>query len=99
MTDVSIMDAQARIIQRLTGDLFDLALIVFSGSKSLQAWFPIKGADEETVLTFIARAMKLGADKAAKTAHQFFRMPHGWNHKRNCRQPAVYFNPAVLNNK
>jgi hypothetical protein len=94
---ISIMDVQARLIQALTGDQFELAMIVWSGNKSLQSWWPVGDATEDEVLTFISRAMRLGADRAAKTTSQYFRVPAGWNHDKNCRQAVLYLDPTVFN--
>jgi hypothetical protein len=94
--DISIQDAQARLIQALAGDRFNLAMIVFSGNKSLQSWWAVNGASEDDVSTFISRSVKLGADRAAKTTSQFFRVPAGWNHNKQCRQQVVYFNPEFI---
>jgi hypothetical protein len=99
MEGISAQDAQIRLIQRVTGYEFPLAMIVFSGSKSLHSWFPVTGAREIDINNFIDRALNLGADKAAKVPSQYFRMPDGWNYKTQSRQPVQYLDLQVITNK
>jgi hypothetical protein len=74
---ISIQDAPVRLIQSLTGHEFDLAMIVFSGSKSLHSWWKVEGASESKLTSFINRALKIGADRAVRTKSQYFRLPAG----------------------
>ncbi len=92
---IGAQDAQARLIQRIAGYEFNLAMVVFSGGKSLHSWWPVAGKPEGEVTTFIDRAVKLGADPAAKIPSQFFRMPHG-KRQNGERQRVVYLDLEIL---
>jgi len=72
-----------------------LALAVHSGGKSVHAWFPCPGLTDDQVRPFMARAVRLGADKATWTRCQFVRMPDGMRDNGN-RQRVHYFAPNVL---
>lgn len=71
-----------------------LALVVWSGGKSLHGWFPVGGADPRGVEAFFQYACNLGADRQTWTPSQFVRLPLG------CRdtgviQSVVFFNPNI----
>lgn len=71
-----------------------LALVVYSGGKSLHGWFYCSGVPGEKVAPFFRYAILLGADPANWCRSQFARMPDGL--RDNGRRQAVYFfNPAV----
>jgi hypothetical protein len=89
---ISAQDAQVRLIQSLTGHEFDLAMIIFSGSKSLHSWWKCAGASQQELDNFISRALKVGADPAVRTPSQYFRLPGGWNHNKQARQQVIYLN-------
>ncbi len=95
---ITSIDANvALIIELATKDLprLLLALAVHSGGKSVHAWFPCPGLTDEQVRPFMARAVRLGADKATWTRCQFVRMPDGMRDNGN-RQRVHYFAPNVL---
>lgn len=69
-------DGQAGCIERLMKDM-PLRLIVWSGSKSLHAWFDISTRRKDHVQDFIGTCIKLGADPAALRPAQLVRMPYG----------------------
>jgi len=71
-----------------------LALVLFSGGKSLHAWYYVANATEADVRTFMTRACLLGGDPAMFTAAQFCRMPDGIRDNGK-RQTVYYFNPGV----
>lgn len=73
-----------------------LALVVWSGSKSLHCWFPVNDVDEAAVRAFFSLACELGADPATWTPSQFVRIPCGWNSKKRQRQEVIYFNSSLL---
>lgn len=69
-------DAQAGCIERLMKDM-PLRLIVWSGGKSLHAWFDISTRRKDHVQNFLGTCIKLGADPAALRPAQLVRMPYG----------------------
>jgi hypothetical protein len=73
-----------------------LALVVWSGNRSLHCWFPVNGVEEAAVRAFFSLACELGADPATWTPSQFVRIPCGWNRKKGQCQGVIYFNPSVL---
>jgi hypothetical protein len=54
-----------------------LALVVFSGNRSLQGWFFCAGKPDEELEPFMKHAVSLGADRATWTRSQFVRLPDG----------------------
>ncbi len=54
-----------------------LALVVWSGGKSLHAWFSVNGTTEPTLHRFFDYAVVLGADPATWTRNQLVRLPWG----------------------
>jgi hypothetical protein len=90
--DGGTLDEQAALIVYL-GTLASLVLVVFSGAKSLHAWFSVKGiADVEE---FFVIACRLGADPATWTPCQFVRMPGG-TRSGGARQRVYWFNPKEV---
>ncbi len=73
-----------------------LALVIWSGGKSLHCWFPVLGVPEETLIDFFREACRIGADRATWTPSQFVRFPCGFNTKHHQQQPVIFFNPATL---
>jgi hypothetical protein len=73
-----------------------LAVVVWSGGKSLHCWFPVNGVDEPALRAFFSLACELGADPATWTPSQFVRIPCGWNPKKRQRQEVIYFNSSLL---
>jgi hypothetical protein len=72
-----------------------LALVVWSGGKSLQGWFPVIGQPEELGRDLFRRACLIGADRATWTPSQFIRVPYGLRDNGNIQAP-IYFNPSLL---
>ena len=72
-----------------------LALVVYSGGKSLHGWYPCGGETEQRLERFMRFAVSLGADHATWTKSQFVRVPDG-RRNNGKRQRILYFNPAVL---
>lgn len=104
------LQQQAAIIWHLA-KIAPLALVVFSGSKSLHGWFYCEGQPEDSVLKFMKLAVSLGADKRMWLRSQFCRMPDarrsddkssdalircGWNDVPTGRQAMLYFNPQAI---
>jgi hypothetical protein len=72
-----------------------LGLAVDSGGKSVHAWYPCAGLTDEQLRPFMARAVRLGADKATWTRCQLVRMPDGMRNNGN-RQRVHFFAPSVI---
>jgi hypothetical protein len=95
---ISTSDANVALILELaTKGLprMPLALAENSGGKSMHAWLPCIGLKEEQVRPFMARAVRLGADKATWTRCQLVRMPNGIRDNGNLQQ-VHYFAPSVI---
>jgi hypothetical protein len=72
-----------------------LALVLYSGGKSLHGWFYCNGRPENSLRLFMSRAVSLGADPATWTRSQFVRMPDGLRDNGR-RQTVYFFNPALV---
>jgi len=71
-----------------------LAVVVFSGGKSLHGWFFCSGVDESLLKRFFGLAICLGFDSATWIRSQFVRIPDGMRENGN-RQTVLYFNPEI----
>jgi hypothetical protein len=91
--DKGSADEQAAVILHLAMKA-PLALAVFSGKKSIHAWFYCQGQDEKTLRAFMESAVALGADSATWNKTQFCRMPDG-TREGGARQVVYYYNPEV----
>lgn len=92
--DRGSIEEQAAVLIHLAGQA-PLVLCVFSGSKSIHAWFSCRGASEVVQKRFFAAAVRLGADPATWTRCQLVRMPEGRRDNGN-RQSLLYLNQEVL---
>jgi hypothetical protein len=93
--DAGTYDEQAGIILNL-GTYLPLVMAVYSGNKSMQAWFFVSGENEKLLeQRFMAYAIRLGADPATWTACQFVRMPDGLRDNGN-RQTVYFFNRGAM---
>jgi hypothetical protein len=92
--DQGNVDAHAALLLHLAEDA-PLALVVYSGMKSLHGWFYCAGQPEERLEHFMRYAVSLGADRATWCRSQFVRMPDGLRADGN-RQVVYYFNPETL---
>jgi hypothetical protein len=93
--DKGTLDQQAAIIWHLS-DYAPLALVLFSGSKSLHAWFYCHGQAEANLERFMRYAVTLGADPATWLRSQFVRIPGARRLDTGKIQAPFYFNPAVI---
>jgi len=108
--DKGHLDQQAAVIWHLAR-YAPLALVVFSGSKSLHGWFFCAGQPEDKLMRFFDYAHSLGADSATWRRSQFVRMPDGKRSDGKTsnalelagiadvppgRQVVLYFNPEVI---
>lgn len=72
-----------------------LALVCFSGSKSLHGWLDVSDKNEELVRRIHAYAASLGADTATFTTCQLVRLPGG-TRDANKHQTVHYFDPYAI---
>ena len=76
-------DGQSSVIQRLTS-ILPLRMVVYSGNKSLHAWYDAREADAESHLwRFEKMAIRLGADRSCLRLSQ------------PCRTPGPYGNQEI----
>ena len=75
-----------------------LAMLVFSGGKSLHGWFYAPKAPTEFMTEFFADACSLGADPVMWGKSQFSRLPGGRNAKTGKAQSVLYLNPEFTLN-
>jgi len=109
--DRGTLDQQAALLWHLAGRIAPLALVVFSGGKSLHGWFYCAGQREEKLERFFRYAASLGADTKTWSRCQFVRMPDGQRadgktsdalklagieNVPSGRQAVLYFNPGVI---
>jgi hypothetical protein len=92
--DMGTYDEQAAVLLHLAEEA-PLALVVFSGRRSLHGWFYCAGQSEERLYQFMRRAVAVGADRATWIRSQLVRMPDGTRDDGN-RQRIFYFNPEVI---
>jgi hypothetical protein len=92
--DTGTIDDHAALLLHLA-EHAPLAIVVFSGSKSLHGWFFCAGVAEEQVSRIFRYAVSLGADPATWTRCQLVRLPDGTRENRR-RQTVYFFNPRVL---
>jgi hypothetical protein len=77
-------------------DFLDLAMIVYSGNKSLHGWFTCWNNDESEIRTFFQEATKIGADPRMRVPSQFCRMPDGYNQKYKRKQDVIYYRSDIV---
>jgi hypothetical protein len=97
---LSVLDLNAALLAKLATER-PLWMVVFSGSKSLQGWFPCRGADEaELHRWFNTSPRRLGACSSTWGPSQFVRMPDGSRapnrEGKPVRQSIEFFNPSAL---
>jgi hypothetical protein len=73
-----------------------MALVVFSGGKSLHGWYYVANASEKEVEKFFEYAVSIGADPATKTINQYVRMSGARRLDNEALQAVYYFNPGVV---
>jgi hypothetical protein len=90
-----VLDMNAALSAHLR-ELGPLWLVVYSGGKSLQSWFPCRDTDEETLRDWYqGEALTIGACKSTWCRSQFVRMFDG-SRDDGRRQSIEYINPEVL---
>jgi hypothetical protein len=108
--DSGALDQQAGLLWHLAR-FAPLALVVFSGSRSLHGWFFCQDQPENKLTRFFDYAHSLGACQGMWQPSQFARMPDGTRHDGKTsdalkiagiqnvpsgRQTVLYFNPGVI---
>jgi hypothetical protein len=96
---VTVQDAAAALIGFLSELPGPLAMVVYSGNISLQAWWFCEGEDESLdskMRGFFQSAVILGADRAGWTKCQLFRMPGGLRRDTGRRQTIHFFDPSTI---
>lgn len=97
--DNGTTDEQAAIIGWLARQA-PLVIALFSGGKSLHAWFNVANAPQAKQESFFKRACQLGCDPITWTPSQFVRMPDGTRYDSatgsTTRQCVCFFNPNNL---
>jgi hypothetical protein len=97
---IAVLDLNASLLAHLS-EQRPLWMTVFSGSKSLQGWFPCRGEPEaELQHWFVSQARRLGADPMTWCKSQFVRMPDGTRapnrEGKSVCQTIEYYNPQPL---
>ena len=82
--------SQAGCIDKLRA-ILKLKMVVYSGNKSLHAWFSCENQAESQVHRFENMAIKLGADRATLRQTQLVRMPNGKRDNGKV-QKVIYWN-------
>jgi hypothetical protein len=109
--DCGTLDRQAALLWHLENFVQSLALVVFSGSKSLHGWFYCAGQPQDKLKRFFDYAVSLGADPKTWSSCQLVRMPEGKRSDYKIsdalnlagiknvptrRQAVLYFNSEVI---
>jgi hypothetical protein len=94
--DTGTSDEQAGVIYHLM-EYCPLVMVLWSGNRSLHAWWNCDGADDLKQRNFFNYAVSLGADPATWTRSQLVRSPQGWRTEKAVRQAVLYFNPSQVN--
>lgn len=92
--DVGTPQEQVSAVKYLSKKL-PLVMMLFSGGKSIHAWFYVEGLSEHYVRAFFEEARMLGADTVTWSRCQFCRMPAGRNNKTQNLQSVLYFKPPT----
>jgi hypothetical protein len=91
--DRGTLDEQAAVLMSL-GNQAQLQAVVFSGNKSLHAWFLCRGVPENDLRKFMSKAIRLGADPATWVQSQLVRLPGG-TRENGIHQAVYYLNPNL----
>jgi hypothetical protein len=89
---ITVVDSCAALISHLAERLPTLAVVCFSGGKSLHAWFRVPELDKSEQRKFIRYAVLLGADRATWNRAQLVRIPDG-QRATGERQTCYYLDP------
>ena len=92
--DKGTIDEQAAILPHLA-TIGQMAVAVYSGSKSIHGWFYCVGRPEDKLHDFMRYAVSLGADDATWPRSQFVRIPDG-TRAGSKSQTVYFFRPEVI---
>ncbi len=87
------LSAQARLLTALHSTAAPLALVVFSGGKSLHGWFNVDALGCSAKLRLFRQGVLLGADPSLWDPSKLVRMPGGLR-DTSIRQSILYWEPA-----
>ena len=90
--DSGTLDEQAGLVLHLSTFSHPLRMVVFSGGKSLHAWFDVRGVEDAQVQQFLRYAAWLGADTATFSPVQLVRTPNVEREPGRV-QEVLYLNP------
>lgn len=93
--DSLTLDEQVSMILHLR-PYASLALVLWSGGKSLHAWWSCYDTSNSQQKEFFSYAVRLGADPHTWTKCQLVRLPQGWRADKRTRQSVYYFDPACV---
>lgn len=93
--DLGTLEEQATIIAHLAS-MAPLVMVVYSGEKSLHAWFFAEDKSEIIQRKFFEYAVSLGADPQIWTKCQLVRVPQAIRPNNGKRQSVYYLNPKEL---
>lgn len=88
--DQGTRDEHAAILWHLKERGAPLAMVLFSGGKSIHGWFRVAGMKDEEILPFFRYAVALGADWRLWNRTQFVRTPDAWRADKNATQHVIY---------
>jgi hypothetical protein len=76
---------------------FELAMIVYSGGKSLHGWFScVDKSEHREIFNFFRRATALGCDRSMRSSVQYTRMPLGMNSRTGRRQEIWHWSEEAI---
>lgn len=93
------LEEQAKLLRWLDwmgGNDWDLAMVVYSGGKSLHGWFSCVGRSEKESCRFFKGATTLGCDRMMRSSVQYTRVPGGTNFKTGRRQSIMHYDEVVI---
>lgn len=97
--DSGTLEDQSKLLWWLSriGEEWELALIVYSGGKSLHGWFSCVGREERgEIFKFFRLATTLGCDKMMRSSVQYTRVPLGTNQKTGQRQSILHWSEEAI---
>ena len=90
--DRGSLEQQMWIHQELNSEFGNLGLVLYSGGKSLHAWYLVEGMTEEQRFELFSMAIDLGIrDINTWRICQPVRLPNGWNSKTCRKQRIILF--------
>jgi hypothetical protein len=75
----------------------ELVLVVFSGKKSLHAWWKCRHLPEPLIMQFFQVAYAVGCDEATKTRNQLVRTPNAIRVETACKQYTYFCKECKFN--